>query len=141
MKFLLFVFILVLSTSCGLKPALVDFTNACTGAPDRKLAVEGFVDHENPACSPSPGARECSFWLKEINGPSQILFTVKEGEAAGQIELSKPETDSKLVARVRDGNGNFVDLKKPVILSGKTTRLLSSSMSPVCRLDEAQISQ
>jgi len=140
-SFICVLFLMSTTLACGPKRDVVDFTTACVEAPNRKVAVEGLVQDGNPVCNSNYGQRNCSFWLKDPEGVEAILFTLTAGKQAHQVEISDADTSSKAEITVRGGDGNVLDLKKKIILSGTTTLLASSSMVPVCKLDDAEVWQ
>lgn len=139
----------VTAWSCGVRREIVDFNDACTGKPNRIVAVKGYIAKGNTTCVSNAGTRDCNLTLADTHRVRNILFTLKEGNGPNQIQTHETDALTKAsvstfaadAVKVRGENGNVLDLEKMVVLSGKTTLLVSSSMASVCKLDEAQITQ
>ena len=131
------IFVAIISLSCVKAGGIgvVSFTDACTGAPNRRVSVAGIITNPESTCSTGSGT-ECTIWLSDPESKHDILFNMVKGTGPNQAEKG-----SKDRLMIRGSNGNVVDTNAKVVLTGKTTLLLSSSGTPLCKLDDTEISQ
>ncbi|MBK8305160.1 MAG: hypothetical protein WBC19_12925 [Pyrinomonadaceae bacterium] len=131
------IFVAIISLSCVKAGGIgvVSFTDACTGAPNRRVSVAGIITNPESTCSSGSGT-ECTMWLSDPEGKHDILFNLVKGSGPNQAEKG---SNDRLT--IRDSKGNVVDTSAKVVLTGKTTLLSSSSGTPFCTLDDTEISR
>ncbi len=118
----------------------VEFSKACTVANEKKIVeVGGYLSTGRSVfCSNRGGRMECAYKLTEAPGAEKsITADIEQGARANQAEKLKSGYKREDI-KIRDNNGNTIDLTKKVKVTGKM------SVTPdltVCLIQVTRIEQ
>ncbi|MEZ5427511.1 MAG: hypothetical protein R2747_14660 [Pyrinomonadaceae bacterium] len=140
----------IAAAACSPEFKKVPFEKACDREnQNQKITVEGYIGADSIVCDSSDGGN-CNFWLSEISGEKgagSINFSLKQGTKGNQVERSESGgsnsggTISGENIKIRSADGQIVNLREKVAVSGTTEVIISSGMMPLCRMDLVGIEQ